>query len=179
MIPEKLAKCKHQECTYSELYITNSLATPHPTCASSQARRSGSPAYFCCCTVQQHRLLKPFYFADGGQFAQNVATNCPNIHTRIRSPRILVTALPATSGIAFQWTCSVVLQTTNWDIPPARTFNSWPLPIEMARISLSFIARGHLQPCLVTKPDVTIVMPGQHVLQHMRQVSPKYLSYHL
>jgi len=28
-------------------------------------------------------------------------------------------------------------------------------------------------------PDVTTAMPGQHVFQHLRQLSLKYLSYHI
>lgn len=33
--------------------------------------------------------------------------------------------------------------------------------------------------CLVRTPDVTTAMPGQHVFQHLRQLSLRYLFYHL
>lgn len=61
-------------------------------------------------------------------------------------------------------------QPTYWDIPPAGTFNSWPLPVVMTRISLLFIPRGRSQLCLMGTPDVTTAMPSQHVFQHVRQL---------
>lgn len=70
-------------------------------------------------------------------------------------------------------------QPTNWDSPPAGIFNSWPRPIVITKISLSFIARGRSQLRLMRTPDVTTTMPGQHVFQQQRQFSLKYLSYHL
>jgi hypothetical protein len=70
-------------------------------------------------------------------------------------------------------------QPTNWNSPPAGTFNSWPLPSLITKISLSFIARGRSQLCLIRIPYVTTAMSGQHVFQQQRQFSLKYLSYHL
>ena len=180
MIPEKLAKRKHQECTYSELYITNSLATPHPTCASSQAHRSGSPSYFCCCIVQEHRLWNTFTLlkrANSRKTWEPTAPTYINEYDPQESWPLDCKQPPASPFDEHAvWSYK---QPTNWDIPPAGTFNSWPLPIVITKISLSFIARGRSQLCLVRTPDVITAMPGQHVFQHMRQISLKYLSYHL
>lgn len=69
-------------------------------------------------------------------------------------------------------------QPTNWNSPPAGTFNSWPLPSLITKISLSFIARGRSQLYLIRIPYVTLQCQV-NVFQQQRQFSLKYLSCHL